>query len=669
MKKLLPFILCLGVASAVAAPPPTGNNKSIEVNANGVVVSASLPQGKADYPTGTLMVNGVEVSGVLSGFTGGSYAHRDLVHLIGESSDALIESLTAGNTAQNLFSTRTPPSTFTRSTTWFGKDMDWTPLSVYNSTGSYSASLISPRHIIMAYHVALANGTTLYFASANGTVSTRTISSQARIGSTDIAIGYLSSDVPSGINFFKVLKSTSTAAVTDGALTGAPLVYPDRNYKAYVADSVVGAVFEAPSDSHRLSFYSALANGDSSSPIGVIVDGSFALIAMAHFADGAGIGDTMYRNYDAINTAMTNLGGSYQLTPITVTPPPSSFPFPVTGQSLDLIGASDSRITINPGDGNEGIAVQNNAGDGTFSLDTESGSIQSASLVGGGIVTAGSNGVLGKTALTALQTIRRNSGNTAFEAVTLGSLATVTPGTGIATALAVNVGSAGAPVLFNGALGTPSSGSGANLTSLNASNLASGTVPSARLGSGGAGGGTKFLADDQTFKTVSGGGSGTIESTEAILKGDGAGNAVAVEEGVDVITPSGTPALGKIIRATSSTAAKWEYPSVHLQNITADRTLDGGDTFEAFDSLVDITAACTVTLPPVAPKMSVTFRVFGNVTVSVKPNASDLIILDGVTQADGEKITSTHATGDEAVCTYYDATGWSCTTNGWTNGG
>lgn len=41
--------------------------------------------------------------------------------------------------------------------------------------------------------------------------------------------------------------------------------------------------------------------------------------------------------------------------------------------------------------------------------------------------------------------------------------------------------------------------SGANLTSLNASNLSSGTVASARLGSGGAGAGTKFLADNQTW--------------------------------------------------------------------------------------------------------------------------------------------------------------------------
>lgn len=46
----------------------------------------------------------------------------------------------------------------------------------------------------------------------------------------------------------------------------------------------------------------------------------------------------------------------------------------------------------------------------------------------------------------------------------LGALATTTPGTGIATALGVNVGSAGAPVLFNGAGGTPTSLTGTNIT-------------------------------------------------------------------------------------------------------------------------------------------------------------------------------------------------------------
>lgn len=68
--------------------------------------------------------------------------------------------------------------------------------------------------------------------------------------------------------------------------------------------------------------------------------------------------------------------------------------------------------------------------------------------------------------------------------VAFAALATTAPGTGVATALGVAVGSAGAIVVNGGALGTPSSGVGTNLTALNANNLASGTVAAARGGAG-----------------------------------------------------------------------------------------------------------------------------------------------------------------------------------------
>jgi hypothetical protein len=51
----------------------------------------------------------------------------------------------------------------------------------------------------------------------------------------------------------------------------------------------------------------------------------------------------------------------------------------------------------------------------------------------------------------------------------------VTPGTGIATALAVNVGTAGSPVINGGVLGTPSSGTVTNLTGTASINI-NGTV-------------------------------------------------------------------------------------------------------------------------------------------------------------------------------------------------
>jgi hypothetical protein len=65
---------------------------------------------------------------------------------------------------------------------------------------------------------------------------------------------------------------------------------------------------------------------------------------------------------------------------------------------------------------------------------------------------------------------------------TLGAIAYVTPGTNVATALAVAVGSAGAVVVNGGALGTPSSGTLTNATGLPVAGIVAST--SAALGVG-----------------------------------------------------------------------------------------------------------------------------------------------------------------------------------------
>ena len=130
---------------------------------------------------------------------------------------------------------------------------------------------------------------------------------------------------------------------------------------------------------------------------------------------------------------------------------------------------------------------------------------------------------------------------------------------------------------------TTFSGSGASLTNLNASNLASGTVPSARLGSGTASSST-FLAGDSTFKTVTG---TTINSNadNRLITGSGTANTLngesgATYDGTDFTISSGRLKLtdessGDQIRvgAGGDFTIEHDGSNSYLKNVTGDLSI------------------------------------------------------------------------------------------------
>ena len=104
-------------------------------------------------------------------------------------------------------------------------------------------------------------------------------------------------------------------------------------------------------------------------------------------------------------------------------------------------------------------------------------------------------------------------------------------GTGIATALGINIGSAGAPVLFNGAGGTPSSLTLTTATGLPTTGLttnSSGTFPAC--------------------------GSGVIGERCLVQALNTSGTATFTNDSANIVVATNTPTLGAVVNLTTSSA-------------------------------------------------------------------------------------------------------------------
>lgn len=225
-------------------------------------------------------------------------------------------------TAIPLWSTRTPGTqTYVRNVGCWGADVDLTPHAAYNSeTEAYQPgiggiTLISPRHVIGASHTGRPSvGATYHFVSADNVVCVRTVTAAVNIGTTDVRIGILSSDVDAGIDFCRVLPDAWAAKLPTLATRHIACARITREQKLVVHElhSLSGSAYlQQPLAEPRASFYIKAENGDSGTPLFIVVNGEMVLLTTLY---SSGSGPSIIGQRSAINAAMTSLGGSYSLT-------------------------------------------------------------------------------------------------------------------------------------------------------------------------------------------------------------------------------------------------------------------------------------------------------------------------------------------------------------------
>jgi hypothetical protein len=93
------------------------------------------------------------------------------------------------------------------------------------------------------------------------------------------------------------------------------------------------------------------------------------------------------------------------------------------------------------------------------------------------------------------------------------------------------------------------------------------------------------------------------------------------------------------------------------------------DASECVNGIIYVSSAATMTLPAVDSTMSVTIATVGATAVSVDPNGSEVLVLDGINLTGGHKATNLSTAGDLITLSYKSAGVWYAASNGWTDGG
>lgn len=268
-----------------------------------------------------------------------SFESGSLARHIYDDIDSRIDGVVASDTTTKLFSTQDyESSTYVWNTDFWAYGVDFTPVVAGTSftdccpPGDFERRggvLISPRHVLFANHYTIPTGQTVRFVKQDGTVVTRTISNQAQVGTTDIQIALLDSDVDSGIGFAKVMPSNFESYLPSlvfgsditipsvNLMGGAYFLGNDSDKRGYIREVIdqdffSSVVYGNPIIPERAAFFGrTYQNGDSGNPNFVIINDE--LVVLNAVLSPGGSGPFISKYITEINSVMTSLGGGYEL--------------------------------------------------------------------------------------------------------------------------------------------------------------------------------------------------------------------------------------------------------------------------------------------------------------------------------------------------------------------
>lgn len=258
--------------------------------------------------------------------------------------DSAISGLAANNSTKLIFSTMSPNGNccagdsstdpvnpvFIRSSTCWAKNIDTSPISPWNNGGGYSAplnaggfggtgTLISPRHVAFSYHFHVKTGKKFIFVAMDNTCYIRTLTTTERVGSTDIIIGLLDSDLPSNVSFCQI--ASFNLATIPSATNKFPMFMSNLARKAIIADgySQTGFTqsFSASAETQRAIFFETFGGGNSGNPMGFVYNNKLILLSLVFGSTG---GDLISKRINECNSVMSSLGGGYQLSVFDLNP-------------------------------------------------------------------------------------------------------------------------------------------------------------------------------------------------------------------------------------------------------------------------------------------------------------------------------------------------------------